>query len=134
MSHPTILLVAKLKDTEAVTDLVSTRVWPDLRHSETLPAITYEALDDSAVNTANGTTTTSRITITLTLWADDRSAARALAAAVRTALSGWNDENDNVWHLDHEEDVPAEQSIPDGQDKPTVSAIEQHYVLHYTVS
>jgi hypothetical protein len=129
VSHPAVLLVAKLAATSAVTALVSTRIWADFRQAATLPAITYEVDNDRPVNNAGGTTATSQITLTVTSWAASRTAARTLAAAVRTALSGWVDSAGSVWHLDYEQDVPVE--IPDGQSVPTESAIDQHFVLHY---
>jgi hypothetical protein len=131
VSHPAVLMVAKLKATAGVTALTSTRIWPDFRQSETLPAVVYEVDSDRPVNSAGGTTGTSEIAIAVTVYAATRTAARALSAAVRTALSGWVDSAGSVWHLDYEADVPYSEFVPEGQSVPTVSAIEQHYILHY---
>lgn len=123
---PETILVARLKAVTGVTDLVSTRIWPGYRKEGTaLPAVVYEMTGEEVINFAGGTTGTAETHITLSCIASTYSGAKALAAAVATALSGWADANGCIWHLDNQADDFGE--IISGQDVLEYYAVIQEY-------
>ena len=112
---PQARLVAKLKSLEAVTALIGQSVWPIIAPQGTAyPHLVYQVLSDDPVNSAGGTTPTSNMKIRIAALAlvsggqSAYTAAWALASAVRgdcdpaapTGISGWQDDQGSVWHLE----------------------------------
>ena len=128
-------LVARLKATAGVTALIGTgdaaRVRPQrLRQGEGLPAITYLVASDSLENHSTGATTTREKRIQVNCLAASYDGAIALAAAVEAALSGWNDADGDIWHLDVQID-DVEETIA-GQDEPECYRRIQDYIVWTT--
>jgi hypothetical protein len=84
-------LVYKLKNTNGVSSLVSTRIYPlKLPQTVTLPAITYQRISTPRVLThdqASGGLALPRFQITV--WAESPDSAKAVVDAVRTAIHGF---------------------------------------------
>lgn len=123
---PETRLVAKLKATTAVTDLVAARIWPGFRpEGSALPAIVYEMTTDSPVNYAGGTTGTAEMNLVVSSIATTYAGAKALGAAVATAMSGFVDTSSCVWHLDNQSDDFG--AVKSGQDVLEYYAVVQNY-------
>ena len=129
---PYTRLVARLKATSAVTALVGTRVHPMFAPTNTLPAIVYEVVGDEPENHSTGTTTTKNVRIEVTCYASTYAGAKALAAVVETALSGWTDDSGDVWHLDTATDDAGE--VQAGANVLTFYAVIQQYQVWYANS
>jgi hypothetical protein len=127
---PETRLVAKLKATSGVTTLVSTRITPGYRKQGTaLPAIVYQVYSDRPVNHAGGTTDTSEMRLSVYCMAATYAGSKALAAAVKAAISGWTDSSGSVWHLESQSDDIGDPMS--GQDVPEYYAINQEYTVWY---
>ena len=129
---PYTRMVTRLKATSAVTALVGTRVHPGFAPSNTLPAIVYDVTSDEPENHSTGTTATHCMRIEVTSYAATYAGAKALAAAVETALSGWNDSTGAVWHLDSSADDSGE--VQAGANVLTFFAVVQQYQVWYATS
>jgi len=120
------LLVAKLKATAGVTAIVAARIYPMFApQGAALPFLIYETTMDQPVNHAGGTTGTRQIQIALTCFASTYTGAKALAAAVEAALSGWIDANGCVWLLESAHDEAGD--MMQGRDVPEYFAVVQEY-------
>ena len=127
---PYLRMVVKLKADSGVDAIVDGRIYPIERTpASALPAIVYTVLSDIPSNDANGTTSTKEMRIEVISLATTYPAARALAAAVETALSGWNDSSGSVWHLDSSMDTPGEVSA--GEEIIAYHGVTQEYVIWY---
>lgn len=125
---PGTRLVAKLKATTAVTDIVSARIWPMFApQGEALPYIVYEITVDNPSNHATGTTGTASMRLAVSCLASTYGGAKTLAAAVATVLSGWTDDSGCLWHLDSSSDDISEMMI--GRDVPEFYAVTQEYIV-----
>ncbi len=123
---PETRLVAKLKATTGVTDLIAARIWPGFRPEDSaLPAIVYEMTTDMPVNYAGGTTGSAEMNLVVTSIATTYAGAKTLGAAVATAISGWTDDSGCVWHLDNQSDDFG--AIKSGQDVLEYYAVVQNY-------
>ena len=132
MTAPNERMVAKLLATTAVTDLVVDRIFPVERPvvtAEALPAVVYLIMSKVPSNTANGTSTTEQMRIEVQCLAATYDGARALGAAVQIALSGWNDAEGSVWHLDDSRDDPGE--VATGEDFISYHCVTQEYLVWY---
>ena len=127
-------LYAKLAATSAVTALVTaTKIQPvKVPQSLSIPLITYERSGSDPVNHATGTTTTASCIIEIDIYDDDYGDCKAIADAVRAALSGWSDATDDpqvsMCHLQDEMDLPLPPEA--GQDL-IVHHVNQTYLLWY---
>ena len=86
-----------LDNMDAVTTLVSTRIWDEWFRSDTYPAIVVEIDSETSQNTINGTGIIFLASVNIICRADTRKASRALAEAVRlngtdpgTGLAGYD--------------------------------------------
>ena len=119
-------LVARLKDVAGVTALVAARIWPVYRPADTaLPAIVYEVDQRLPINHATGTTGTTECNLSVYCIASTYAGAKALAAAVETALSGWADADGCVWHLDSQTESVSPPLT--GRDVPEFFIVDQNY-------
>lgn len=127
---PATRLVAKLKATTAVTDIVALRIYPmSAPQGEALPYIVYEITLDNPINHATGTTGTASMRLAVSCLAATYAGAKTLAAAVATALSGWTDDSGCLWHLDSSSDDIGETQV--GRDVPEFYAVAQEYTVWY---
>ena len=84
-------VVAILKARSQVTALVSTRIRPQLlQQGETMPAITYNVVDDSETYETTGGSGLHNALVDFVGWANDFATARNVAHEVRAALSGYS--------------------------------------------
>jgi len=90
---PHTRLVAKLLATTAVTNLIGSAIYPiTARQGAALPYITHQLISDNSVNHSTGATETNHCSIQVDCWAAAYDGARALGAAVKTALKSWSDQ------------------------------------------
>ena len=74
-----------------VAGLVSTRIYPLAAPQDVaLPAIAYQRISDRAWNAHDGSVELARCRVQITCMDDDYAGAKALAAAVKAALNGYN--------------------------------------------
>ena len=136
---PETRLVAKLKGTTAISDIVGAKVFAIMapideqgRVKVSLPYITYQVISDNSVNHATGATETNHTRIQVDLWASTYAGAKALATAVKTAMKSWTDgTGDPVissCHYENGSDMPDPPSP--GQER-RVQRVMQDYVLWY---
>lgn len=135
---PETRLVANLKGTSAVTDLIGTgddaRLYFAVRPQGTaLPAITYQRVGTTAFNHAHGQCDFAQAMIQVNCLASSISGAKALAAVVTDALSGWSDlTGDPLIDMSHWlGDSDAIFEVP-GQDARDF-AVMQDYLIQYKV-
>ncbi len=104
-------IVTRLLATSAVTTIVDTRVEPVIINQTTeLPCVTYQRTGGGPLNTMGGVSDTFNTLLQIDCWSTTYVVLAALAAAVRTALSGWSSTGSTPpvsgFHLIEEEDVP----------------------------
>lgn len=130
---PHTRLAAKLK---ALSTTAGNRVYPIKRLQRSdLPAITYRRTARVPVNWASGTTQTSFHYFEVQCWAATYDAAMTLAGQVRgdedetapTGVSGWTDDEGEVWHLESETDEV--QKLKGGRDDFEAYCIVQDYMM-----
>lgn len=126
-------IVAKLKGTNAVTALVSTRVYPmRMAASVALPAVTYQRISTTPQNHATGTLTGQTARVQIDCWAASYAGAKGVAGAVRDALSGWSDNSGTpvviMSHLIDEQDDA--EPVEEGTDT-TVFRVSQDYEIDF---
>ena len=81
-------LVAVLKNNSAVSALVGTRIRPlTLGQDEPLPAVVYQRVSTVPVTSLDGDSGVDAVRIQVSCWAETYSGARALASAVRAAVT-----------------------------------------------
>ncbi|MGR8921869.1 MAG: tail completion protein gp17 [Gammaproteobacteria bacterium] len=77
-----------LSGAAAVTALVSTRIYPDVRpQDDALPAIVYLRESTEPINTISGSVIGAEVTLAVICIAETRTAAEAVADAAQTALA-----------------------------------------------
>jgi len=82
-------LYSYLTDQKSVTDLVSTRIFPDyVPQDESLPAIAYILEDDAAVMAQQGPCGLRSAIYVLDVWGTTREQVTDIATAIRTLLDG----------------------------------------------
>ena len=85
-------IVAKLKATTTVTDLIGSRVYPvSPPHGVTLPYVVYQIISDVPVNHSTGEDDTHNARVQIDCVDDTYSVAWSVAGAIQTALAGWSD-------------------------------------------
>jgi hypothetical protein len=137
MSTPAELMVVWLNAQSGIDALVDGRIWPEYRHGRTLSAITYTTTD-TPINYAGGTTKTSKVRVSLTVFADTEAHRQTLLDAIigdcaessPTGLSGWTDGNGSIWHLDNVNTDIGE--ILSGQEVPECWEAYLDFTLGYT--
>lgn len=136
MAAPRNRLVAKLKGMAAVEAIVGTKAFPVKAPQGTvLPYITYQQTADPPANHSTGATSTAECRIQVNCWASTYDGAVSLAAAVRgneaesapTGISGWIDDEGNVWHLQNEAD--GMESIMRGRDEFEAFQVVHNYLV-----
>lgn len=82
-------IYAALSSDIGLSAIVGSRIYnaPSLPEKEPLPAVTFEDVSERPVNTLAGDTGRSRIRYTFSVWAASKADAKALEAALRSALS-----------------------------------------------
>lgn len=129
---PETRVVVKLLATSAVTDLIGDRLRMHYRKTSwgSNDAITYQRVATVPSNHAGGTSTLFFVRLQLDIWSATPLGARALAKAVRDALSGWSDTTGSpkvtMCHLTGEQDMP---QPPDLGEEETETRIMQEYYL-----
>jgi len=129
---PETRLYTKLSGTSAVTDLVGTRIGPiRMMQGAANPKIVYNRASTEPVNHSTGTCDVRFCTIHVDCYADTPLGARALSAAVRTALTGWTDaEGSPVISMSHQEDeFDSSAVIPGREDGPVT--LTQTWLIQY---
>jgi len=126
-------MIAKLKATSAVTDLVSTRIRPLLRkQGAALPAITYQRISTIPCNASVGEANVAWARVQVNSFASTYAGAKALAAAVKACLSGWTDTGGSpsviMSHWEGDSDLP--EDVQPGQDLQ-VHGVAQEYLIEY---
>jgi len=110
----------KMAGTTAITDLVSTRIYPFAsRQGDALPRVTYFVVSSNPVNASTGSTGTVQSMIQVDVWAASASSAKAVADAIFTALDGFDDTATNAvsyYTLDARRQEIEESD--DGSEKP----------------
>lgn len=132
---PETRLVERLLATAGVTNLVGTRIRPiQLKQGEALPALTWQTIDIEPSNGSTGLGNHAMARIQVDSLATTYGGAKALAAAVRTALSGWSSStaSPNVAPVHWLGDNDLDAELEPGQDKPT-HAIASDFLLQYNV-
>ena len=129
-------VVAKLKATSVITDLVGVRIDPGKRkQGESLPAITIFAGSKTKSNHSTGTTPSGQRQIIVDSWAATYGEAKALGHLVEAALSGWSDVTGDphvtMCHL--QSDTDSEEPMEPGQDE-RVPCVKQFYLLDYNTT
>jgi len=130
---PETRIVNKLKNTSAVTDLISDRIRCGWRREAwgTSDALTYQRISTAWSNHATGTTTLYFVRVQIDLFSSTALGCRALANAVRTALGGWSDDASTpvvtMCHLENQQDMPVEA---DAAEEETEFRIVQDWLLH----
>lgn len=82
-------IYAKLAATSAVTNLVSTRIYPmRLPQSGSLPAIVYQRISTNEIVTHDGASNLAEARLQVTAWATTYISAIAIATAIRNTLQG----------------------------------------------
>jgi hypothetical protein len=90
-------IIAKLLATSGVTDLVSQRVSPGRRpQASALPAITLTTISGAPVYTDDGESGLASASIEINCWGETYSSAKAVARAVKAALSAFAGEAGGV--------------------------------------
>jgi hypothetical protein len=85
-------LYTKLSTTVGITNLISTRVYPNkLPQTVTLPAMTYQRIDTPRVHShdSSGSAGTAHPRFQFDCWAETYSGAKAISDALRAALNGY---------------------------------------------
>lgn len=132
---PETRMVVKLLATSAVTDLIVAQLRPHHRKTSwgTDDAVTYQRISTEPSNHATGTSTLAFARIQVDLWSSTPLGVRALAAAVRGALSGWSDDTGTpvvtMCHLINEQDMPMG---PDSGEEATEYRVMQEYMIHHS--
>ncbi len=129
-------LIARLKATEAVTDIVGAgtkaRIRPMRRNQGgSLPAVVYHQVGGHRENVTQGTSTTASSRFRVHCVADDYDEAHSLADVVEDALSGWNDASSGVWHLDMGPFDGPDEPL-EGQDAAEFAVVMDYLVWHST--
>ena len=124
-------IYTRLKAVSGVTDLVVSRIYPPPRpQNPTAPLITYEQNSADRSYRMGNQTGIVNTWFSVTSWDDDRVGARALADAVRLALSNYSGTSDSVV-IDHIE-ITGES---DGYDPDMeFHYFEQEYWISYRES
>jgi len=136
---PETRLVYKLKNTEAISTIVGTKVFAigapldeSGQVAVALPYITYQTISDQSVNHAAGATDTNHCRIQVDLWASTYSGVKALATAVKTALKSWTDDSGDPivssCHYESGQDMPEPPSP--GQER-RIHRVSHDYILWY---
>lgn len=132
---PETRMAAKLKATTAVTDLCGTRIYPlALPQKPTYPAITYQLVGTTPCNHSTGTCDVAWARVQVNCYAETYIAAKALNAAVRTALTGWTDDTGDPvvsmtsWHGQY--DLPG--GPEPGQDEYLPAVASDWYIQYGT--
>jgi hypothetical protein len=90
-------MIAKLLATAAVTDLVSTRVYPgSVPQASAMPAIVVNRISGTPIYTDDGESGLQTARLELDCWGDTYSSAKTVARAVIAALSGFVGTVDDV--------------------------------------
>jgi hypothetical protein len=90
-------MIAKLLATTAVTDLVSTRVYPgSVPQASTMPAIVVNRISGTPIYTDDGESGLQTARLELDCWGETYSSAKTVARAVIAALSGFVGTVDDV--------------------------------------
>jgi hypothetical protein len=138
---PETRLVAKLKATTAITDIVGSKIFPIMAPVKkkgkpvvTIPPyITYQTISDQSENHSTGATETNHCRMQIDLWASTYADAKTLATAVKTALKNWTDNTGSPvissCHYENGNDLP-DPPLP-GQEVQ-VHRVSQDYFLWYT--
>ena len=109
----------KLSGTSAVTDLVSTRIYPHMaRQGDSLPYVTYFIVSSVPLNASTGSTDTVQTTIQIDVWAASASSAKAIADAIFTALDGYNDATNAVSYYTMQARRQEMDAPEDGSQRP----------------
>lgn len=129
------MMLDKLQATTAVTDLVSTRIYPaSRRQSAALPAIVYQRISTTIQNASVGESGTAWARVQVDCMAETFAGARALAAAVKGALSGWTDTDGtpavSMCHWVDEQDAPG--GLDEGEDDRVYDVIQDYYIQYST--
>lgn len=83
-------LVARLKATAAVTDLVGQRIFPDeVPQGKLFPAVFYMTVSDTKDHFITEMSSLESPNIQLTTYADTKDGAAAVAEAIKTAINGY---------------------------------------------
>ena len=137
---PQRTLAKKLLATSAISTLIGARLRPGwLTDQDSLPAITYTKISDSAPGGSGGANNTRRCMVQVNCWAATYIGAHALSDAIATAIDGTN--GANAWTdttsnpavssclYDGGGDIPTGE-IP-GQDIPYAYGVRRDYILWY---
>ena len=125
---PDTRMVARLKATAAVTNLVGTRIEPiRSRQAGALPRITWMRVGTAPINSAAGTTGEAEVRFQIDCFGSTYASARAVADAVTGALSGWNDASSCVWHKVMDFDDP--ENPDTGQDVGLYRIVHDYLVF-----
>lgn len=82
----------------AITDLVSTRIYPDvLPQGVTLPAVTYQHIFEQSNNHLGGSENTGETTVQFDVYASTRSEANTAAEAIRKELDNLSGTLSSIW-------------------------------------
>jgi len=133
---PETRLYAKLAATTAVTDLVSTRIYPVQRYqSSALPAITFARVGTDRPGCSTGSVNVAWARMQINSIASTYPGAKALAAAVQTALAGWTDADGTptIDQCNPAGDYDAPEPEHEGQDARDYVVI-QEYIVQYAAS
>ena len=135
---PEIRIVAKLLATTAVTALIGDRLRKHHRKSTWggADAITYQRISTAWVNHAGGVTETAFARIQLDLWSATPAGLKALADAVRGALSGWSDKQHTpkiaLCHLIIEMELPGGPDAGEEESGTEYCLIQEYLIDYYT--
>lgn len=129
---PETRITALLK-ADGTVAAITTRVQPvKANQAGSFPLITYQRISTSPVNHATGTTDTTECRIQVDCWAETYVGSKALADAVRGALSGVADGSGDpqlsMIHLVSEIDLP---ESPDPGEDTTIYRVSQDYLIWY---
>lgn len=132
---PETRIVVRLLATSAVTDLIGTRLRKIQRKTAwgSSDSVTYQTISTDWSNHSTGTTTLGFARIQVDCWSATPVGVRALAAAVRGALSGWSESSGTptvtMCHLQNEQDMP---EGPDPGEEATEYRITQDYLVQFS--
>ena len=137
MSTPEELIFARIAADAPLGDLIGDRCYPLLAPQDAdRPYLIYRRASTRFANTLDGYTGSASLEFELTGYAETYAAAKALAAAAATSLSGWRDQTttpkiDRV-QITNESDGSA-LDVFDGREQP-VFTVSQTYTVHFEES
>lgn len=118
----------------AVTDIVSTRIYPNVRPQESaLPALVYTRLPGTRETQMSGPAPMVKVRIQVDCWHNSYAGVKTLADAVRTALNGVGIASPNLLGTQSVQlvELESDQDIPEIEGDKSDYRVSQDWIITY---